>query len=86
MHTSNGVVLKGWFEGLPNLPLPSGGEGVAVWYDDFAPTTDPLRLRAGLVEVESDDAFARWQGQLQKSLGGKASFQTAVSFARTGRK
>ena len=79
-------VLKGWFEGLPNLPLPSGGEGVAVWYDDFAPTTDPLRLRAGLVEVESDDAFARWQGQLQKSLGGKASFQTAVSFARTGRK
>ena len=37
-------------------------------------------------EVGSDDPFARWQGQLQKALGDKAAFQTAVSFARTGRK
>jgi CHAT domain-containing protein/tetratricopeptide (TPR) repeat protein len=36
--------------------------------------------------VGSEDAFARWQGQLQKVLGDRAAFQTAASFARTGRK
>lgn len=36
--------------------------------------------------VGSQDEFARWQGQLQQLLGKQAAFQTAVSFARTGRK
>jgi hypothetical protein len=46
---------------------------------------DPDRPRTFGV-VGSDDAFARWQGQLQKVLGDQAAFQTAASFARTGRK
>ena len=32
------------------------------------------------------DAFGRWQGQLKKSLAGREVFETAVSFARTGKK
>ena len=85
LDVSDEVVEK-WFKDLAELPLPPEGDGVAVWFDDFAPTTDSDRLRAGLRLVESDNAFARWQGQLQTSIGGKALFQTAVSFARTGRK
>ncbi|MBI1914270.1 MAG: serine/threonine protein kinase [Planctomycetes bacterium] len=78
-------VVRKWFEGLPDLPLPAGGEQAAVWFDDYVEVVrDPDRPRTFGV-VGSDDAFARWQGQLQKVLGDKAAFQTAVSFARTGR-
>src|SRR5262249_55256782 len=72
-----------WLEGLPDLPLPAGGEQAAVWFNDYIEVRDPDRLRT-FGEVGSDDAFARWQGQLQKVLGDKAAFQTAVSFARIG--
>jgi hypothetical protein len=78
-------VVQQWFKNLPDLPLPAGGEGAAIWFDDYLEVRDPTRLRT-FGEVGSDDAFALWQGQLQKILGGKASFQTAVSFARTGGK
>jgi hypothetical protein len=78
-------VVKGWFEGLPDLPLPAGGEQAAVWFDDYVDVKDPDRPRT-FAEVGADDPFARWQGQLQKVLGGQAAFQTAVSFARTGGK
>ncbi len=75
--------MKKWFESLPDLPLPAGGNKAAVWFDDYAEVHDPLRRRTFGV-VDSNDAFARWQGQLQKHFQGKAAFQTAVSFARTG--
>ena len=42
----------------------------------------PLRRRTFGV-VGSNDAFARWQGALQKAVG-TVNFQAAVSFARTG--
>jgi hypothetical protein len=77
--------FKECFEGLPDLPLPAGGEQAAVWFDNFVEVQDPDRARTFGV-VGSSDPFARWQGQLQKALGGKAVFQTAVSFARTGGK
>jgi hypothetical protein len=76
-------VLRKWFEELPDLPLPAGGEQAAVWFDDYVEVKDPDRPRT-FAEVGADDPFARWQGQLQQALGGKAAFQTAVSFARTG--
>jgi hypothetical protein len=79
------LVLKGWFEGLHDLPLPRGGEQAAVWFDNYVEVRDWERVRT-FGTVGSDDAFARWQGQLQQVLGGKAAFQTAVSFARTGGK
>ena len=75
--------MKKWFESLPDLPLPAGGNKAAVWFDDYVEVHDPLRRRTFGV-VDSNDAFARWQGQLQKHFQGKAAFQTAVSFARTG--
>jgi hypothetical protein len=78
-------VVRRWFEGLPDLPLPAGGERAAVWFDDYVEVRDPDRPRTFGV-VGSDDAFARWQGQLQKVLGDQAAFETAASFARTGRK
>jgi len=77
--------VRKWFEGLPDLPLPAGGEQAAVWFNDYVEVRDPDRLRT-FGEVGADDAFARWQGQLQKVLGDRAAFQTAVSFARTGGK
>jgi len=77
--------IKAAFESLPELPLPAGGDGAAVWFDNFIEARDPLRLRT-FGEVGSDDAFARWQGELQRIFGGQISFQTAVSFARTGAK
>lgn len=78
-------VVKGWFERLPDLPPPAGGDRAAVWFDDYVEARDPLRLRT-FGEVGSDDAFARWQGELRKALGDKAAFETAVSFARAGGK
>ncbi len=78
--------LERWFKELPELPLPRGGDGSAVWFDNYAVVThDPTR-RTGFVRETTNDPFERWQGQLQKSLGAKTTFQTAVSFARTGRK
>lgn len=77
-------VVKEWFESLPDLPLPTGGDRAAVWFDNFVEVKDPSRLRT-FGEVGSNDAFAQWQGKLQKAMG-KVDFQTAVSFARTGRK
>jgi hypothetical protein len=76
-------MVKTWFESLPPLPLPPGGDRAAVWFDNFVEVKDPLRLRTFGV-VGSDDAFASWQGELQKAIGDKVSFQTAVSFARVG--
>jgi hypothetical protein len=55
-----------------------------VWFDNYVEVKEPER-RGTFGEVESD-AFARWQGQLKASLGGREFFQTAVSFARTDRK
>jgi hypothetical protein len=83
LDVSDDVVRK-WFESLPDLPLPAGGEQAAVWFDDYVEVHDPDRTRTFGV-AGSDDAFARWQGQLQKMLAGHATFQTAASFARTGR-
>jgi hypothetical protein len=77
--------VRRWFEDLPDLPLPPGGEQAVVWFDDYVEVRDPDRPRT-FGEVGSDDAFARWQGQLQKTLSDKAAFQTAASFARTGGK
>ncbi|WP_439628284.1 serine/threonine-protein kinase [Gemmata sp.] len=77
--------VRKWFETLPELPLPASGEGSAVWFDDYTECDDPNRLRT-FEKVAQDDPFARWQGQLRNSLEGKAAFQSAVSFARTGRK
>jgi hypothetical protein len=77
--------VRRWFMEMPDLPLPPGGEQAAVWFDDYVETSDPNRARTFGV-VGSADAFARWQGQLQQVLSSQAAFQTAVSFARTGRK
>jgi hypothetical protein len=77
--------VRRWFEGLPDLPLPAGGEQAVVWFDDYVEVRDPDRPRT-FGEVGSDDPFARWQGQLQRVLGDRAAFQTAASFARTGGK
>jgi serine/threonine protein kinase len=78
-------VVRGWLEKLPELPLPPDGEHAAVWFDNYVSVDDPDRPRSFKV-VGAADPFARWQGQLQQSLAGRAAFQTAVSFARTGRK
>jgi hypothetical protein len=78
-------VLRRWFEGLPDLPLPPGGEHAAVWFDNYVEVNDPDRPRTFQV-VGADDPFAIWQGRLQEVLGGSAAFETAVSFARTGAK
>jgi hypothetical protein len=79
-------VLDEWFKELLELPLPAGRDGSAIWFDDFAVVkTDPLR-RAQFKREETIDQFARLQGRSQRSLSGKAQFQTAVSFARTGGK
>jgi hypothetical protein len=78
-------VVKQWFAELPELPLPSGGEHAAVWFDDYLEVRDPDRARTFEL-VGTDNPFAQWQGQLRKALGGRAAFQTAVSFARTGGK
>jgi hypothetical protein len=77
--------VRKWFEALPDLPLPAGGEGSAVWFDDYAEVAEADRPRT-FDRVTRDDPFARWQGQLQQVLGKVAAFQTAVSFARTGGK
>jgi hypothetical protein len=78
--------LERWFKELPELPLPPGGDGSAVWFDDYAVvTTDPTR-RGGFVREPTNDPFERWQGQLRTVIGAHARFETAVSFARTGRR
>lgn len=77
--------LNAWLSKLPNLSLPTGGETAAVWFDDYVEVREPLRRRTFGV-VGSQDEFAGWQGQLQQAMGRHAAFQTAVSFARTGRK
>jgi hypothetical protein len=56
----------------------------AVSFDDFVEVKDLLRLRT-FGEVGSDDAFAQCRSKLQKAMV-KVDFQTAASFARTGRK
>ena len=43
---------------------------------------DIERLEREAVQRQDAD----WQRQLQKVIGGKAKFQSAVSFARTGHK
>jgi len=80
------VEVEKWFKNLPELPLPPRGDNAAIWFDNYLESSDPSRRRSGFGEVSSVDAFARWQVQLQNSIGTNASFQTAVSFARTGRK
>jgi hypothetical protein len=77
--------VKGWFEALPELPLPPDGETGVVWFDDYRNADDPLR-RGTFKRAESHDPFERWQEQLRKSLGERAAFVTTVSFARTGNK
>jgi serine/threonine protein kinase len=78
--------VRRWFESLPELPLPPVGDTGVVWFDNYVETKDTTRLRAGFTEIVSGDHFARWQAQLQKSLQPHAAFQTAVSFARVGKK
>ncbi|QJX00765.1 serine/threonine-protein kinase [Frigoriglobus tundricola] len=77
--------VKGWFEALPDLPLPPGGDTGVVWFDDFTPSADPFRRRT-FETVGGDDPFVRWQAQLQKTIGRTFAYQTSVSFARTGNK
>jgi hypothetical protein len=77
--------LKTRLESLPDLPLPPGGDQAAVWFDNFVEVRELPRARTFGV-AGSDDSFARWQGELQKLIGGQVTFQTAVSFARTGEK
>jgi hypothetical protein len=78
-------VVRGWFQKLPDLPLPQGRDKGVVWFDDYQPVTGD-RKRAGTIQVEdSDNPFAVWQGLLQRAVGDRAAFQTAVSFARIGR-
>jgi hypothetical protein len=73
-------------QALLELPLLPGRDDEVMWFDnDLEVTTDPTR-RAGFVREVSNDPFELWQGQLQMAVRDKASFQTAVSFARTGRK
>lgn len=79
-------VVRGWFEALPTLPLPPGGERGAVWFDDYVAVAGDAQRTRTFEEVEANDAFARWQGMLQQAVGEKAAFQTAVSFARVGEK
>ena len=75
--------VRGWFESLPELPLPPGGERGVVWFDDYVAVTDDSNRTGTFRLAESDDPFAAWQGRLQKAVGDRAAFQTAVSFART---
>jgi serine/threonine protein kinase len=78
-------VVRTWFEGMPNLPIPPAGEQGAIWFDNFIEVHESDRAR--LFElVESADPFTRWQSQLQKALGDEVEFQTSVSFTRTGQK
>jgi serine/threonine-protein kinase len=78
--------VRRWFEALPDLPLPPGGERGVVWFDNYvAVTGDPTRHGTFRV-VPASDPFAAWQGRLQRAVGDRAAFQTAISFARTGRK
>ena len=79
-------VVRGWFESLPDLPLPPGGERGVVWFDDYTPVTGDPNRKGTFKVVASGDPFAAWQGRLQQAVGGRAAFQTAVSFARSDRK
>jgi serine/threonine protein kinase len=78
-------VVRGWFENLPELPLPEGGEQAAVWFDNFVEAYDAHRTRT-FATVGTDDPFAKLQGQLKRALGDRIVFETAVSFARTDSK
>jgi tRNA A-37 threonylcarbamoyl transferase component Bud32 len=76
---------------LDRAPLPQNADAAAAWFENFTERKDPQWLRTygklrAFDETASVDPFVGWQGQLQKALGGRAQFQTAVSFARTGRK
>ena len=73
------------FEQLPDLPLPPGGERGVIWFDDYQEVTTAGRKRTFEI-AEARDPFARWQGQLRAALGDNATFQTSISFARTGGK
>jgi hypothetical protein len=47
-------VVKGWFEALPDLRLPPGQEGGAVWFDNYAVVTgDADRSRTFAVVTRS---------------------------------
>jgi hypothetical protein len=76
-------MLDKWFRDLPQLPLPQGRDDGVMWFDNYTTPDDPLRGPFGVVDA---DAFGQWQGQLKKALDRREVFQTAVSFARTGRK
>ena len=73
------------FEQLPDLPLPPGGERGVIWFDDYQEVTTAGRKRTFEI-AEARDPFARWQGQLRAALGDNVTFQTSISFARTGNK
>jgi hypothetical protein len=78
-------VVRQWFEDLPELSLPPGGDHAAVWFQDYLELREPEWIRTFGIRG-SNDPFARWQGQLQQVLGDQVAFQAAVSFARTGEK
>jgi hypothetical protein len=73
-------VVRGWFEALPDLPVPPGGEKAAAWFDNYLPVQgDPTRTFRLVTDA---NPYAGWQAQLQGAVGTHAAFQSAVSFAR----
>jgi serine/threonine protein kinase len=76
--------VRRWFEQLPELPLAARDEHGAVWFDNYREVDEKGRARTFAV-VGAGDPFVRWQGQLRQAVGDRATFQTAVSFARTGK-
>ena len=68
------------------MPLRPGGDGSAVRFDNGTVVTTDLTQGGEFVREVTNDPFERWQGRLRKPLSGRTRFETAVSFARAGRK
>ena len=79
-------VVRGWFTGLPPIPLPEGEGTAAIWFNNYVRVTDDPDRGPFLKRVESADMFQRWQSAFQEKVSAVASFESSVSFARMGRK
>jgi hypothetical protein len=78
-------VVRPWFETLPELALDPADEGAAVWFAEYQQSDAPEYRRTFGTKAQGDP-FADWQGRLFRAVGDRATGQSAVSFARTGRK